>query len=323
METLPKINIKLMTTLIQNNQPYIKKLLSHFLRENYKEVHETKEYIYAIGDIPIALVAHMDTVWEKELPKERQLFYDKDKGVMFSPQGAGFDDKAGIYSIIQIVKSGLRPHVIFTTDEETGCIGGSAIASIPCPFEDLRYIIQLDRRHVDDCVFYDCDNPEFISYVEEFGFVEHFGSFSDISVICPSWGIAGVNLSVGYENEHTRYEILYVQAMQNTIEKVKKMLTAEMPKQFKYIPLVFTGSSYYSDYGIHQCPGCKQHFFTEEIFPTITKAGTIANYCPDCLVSHRVSWCAKCGRPFEERKVGDKYCIFCAETKNDNTGTKR
>ena len=64
----------------------------------------------------------------------------------------------------------------------------------------LNYIIQLDRRSSNDCVFYDCDNKEFTKYVESFGFLEGIGSFSDISVICLSWGIAGVNLSVGYDS---------------------------------------------------------------------------------------------------------------------------
>ena len=35
---------------------------------------------------------------------------------------------------------------------------------------DLKYIIELDRRGSDDCVFYQCDNHEFDAYVEKFGF---------------------------------------------------------------------------------------------------------------------------------------------------------
>lgn len=316
MRELPKVNVKLMTTLIQNNQPYVKKLMGHFLRNYYTDVVETKQYIYATGDIPIALVAHMDTVFEKDLPGTREVFYDRKKGVMFCPQGGGFDDKAGVYAIIQIVKSGLRPHIILTTDEETGCIGGSALADKACPFPDLKYIIQLDRRHADDCVFYDCDNESFVKYVESFGFVEAFGSFTDISVLCPAWKIAGVNLSIGYENEHTKYEILYVYAMQNTIEKVKNMLRQDMAlvPQFEYIPMPLDYLSVYKGkYGIHQCPDCKLHFFTEEVFPTIATTGLTIYYCPDCLVSNKISWCRKCNRPFQKRSPTDVECVLCAE----------
>ena len=88
---------------------------------------------------------------------------------------------------------------------------------------DLNYIIQLDRRGSNDCVFYECNNPEFVEYVEAFGFVTAHGTFSDISTICPSWGIAGVNLSIGYIDEHSYSEILYVGNMLATIGKVEKM----------------------------------------------------------------------------------------------------
>ena len=42
------------------------------------------------------------------------------KNVMISPDGLGADDRAGVFMIMNIVKAGFRPHVIFTTDEE-GC----------------------------------------------------------------------------------------------------------------------------------------------------------------------------------------------------------
>jgi hypothetical protein len=311
-----KVNVKLMTTLIQNNQRYTKKLLSHFLRNYYEEgsVFETKDYLYAIGDIPIALVAHMDTVFEANIPAERQVLYDKSKGIMFCPQGGGFDDKAGIYAILQIVKSGLRPHVIFTTDEETGALGASALAIKTCPFKDLRYIIQLDRRNVDDCVFYDCDNPEFVKYVEEFGFVEHFGTFSDISVLCPAWGVAGVNLSVGYEHEHTRYEILYVRALNETIKKVKAMLSIEEIPSFKYIPLAYTFAPGYTSKDICRCAKCQHYFFPEEVFPTVSVTGATVYYCPDCIAESKIGWCSECGHPFEALSLKDEYhCVICEE----------
>ena len=57
------------------------------------------------------------------------------------------------------------------------------IHQVPQPFADMKYIIQLDRRGTSDCVFYNCANEAFIEYVEKFGFIENFGSFSDISEI--------------------------------------------------------------------------------------------------------------------------------------------
>ena len=137
-----------------------------------------------------------------------------------------------------ILKKGLKPTIIFTTDEEKGAIGASElIKAFPKAPTDLKYIIELDRRGSVDCVFYECNNAHFIDYVEKFGFLTDIGSFSDISALCPSWKIAGVNLSIGYYHEHYETEHLDVSAMLFTIKRVKKMLMdSDSVDQFKYIP---------------------------------------------------------------------------------------
>ena len=162
---------------------------------------------------------------------------------MWSPQLLGADDRAGVYAIIQIIEAGYKPHVIFTTDEEIGAAGSQALVTQKpdCPLENLKAIFQLDRRGSDDCVFYDCDNPDFTKYVESFGFKEAYGSFSDISVIAPAWGVAAANLSVGYYNEHQKIEILKVRELEKTIERVKKILdNAENMLSYTYIEALKT-----------------------------------------------------------------------------------
>ena len=215
---------KILEVLIQSNQKSTKKILSQFLGKHYSRILETDDYIVAEGDIPIALVAHMDTVFENSVG-DRQMLYDEKFNIAFCPDGAGFDDKAGIFAILTLIREGFKPHIIFTTDEEMGAIGASLLAKLDCPFSECKYIIQLDRRGSNDCVFYDCDNPEFTKYVESFGFSEAIGSFTDITELCPKWKVAGVNLSVGYKEEHTKQERLYVTPMWATFDKVKKMLT--------------------------------------------------------------------------------------------------
>ena len=77
-----------------------------------------------------------------------------------------------------------------------------------------------------------------------FGFNEEYGSFSDISELCPTWKIAGVNLSIGYENEHSLIEILYIDYFLSTVEKVKKMLKdINNINSFEYIPALYSLSS--------------------------------------------------------------------------------
>ena len=195
------------------------------------------DYIYAIGTIPIALVAHLDTVWE-DAPPSFTLF-DPFRNVMWAPNGLGADDRAGVLAIFEILKLGLLPHVIFTTDEEIGGIGASSLAFLECPFSDLRYLIELDRRGREDCVFYDCENKDFQKYIENFGFKTAMGTFSDISMLCGAWEKCGVNLSIGYLHEHTHKEMLFINSMYMTIAKVVKMLKCKQIPEFKWEGLTY------------------------------------------------------------------------------------
>lgn len=212
---------KLFTDLAKMSQEDLKANLVKFLKKHYKTVVEAPSYIYAIGDIDIAVAAHLDTIFDFE----PEVYCDMEKGVFWSPHGLGADDRAGVFAIVKLIHwYKKKPHVIFTLDEEVGGLGAQHLAAIPNPFPNLKYIIQLDRRGERDCVFYNCGNEDFIKYVESFGFMTTQGSFSDISFICPKWDVAGVNLSIGYLNEHTKIEFLVYKWMWATIQKVIKML---------------------------------------------------------------------------------------------------
>lgn len=329
MRTLRENELKTFEQIVSLKQPALKKVMSNFLRKKYAKVIETKDYICAEGDIPIALTAHMDTVFDKPV---KDMFYDTRKNVIWSPEGLGADDRAGVYAIIQILRSGLKPHIILTTDEEKGCLGAGELAKLPCPFKDLKYIIELDRRGTNDCVFYDCENPEFVNYVERFGFTEAYGSFSDICEFCPTWGVAGVNLSIGYKDEHSYQELLFVSPMFATIDKVKRMLQEKEIPAFKYIPSPYSwnwkgckkdgwGEEYYNKmYGGYPyddeivCSKCGKTFLEEEVFPVKLLNGKTGYYCPDCLVDN-VSWCKYCQEPFEIAPdvPNTEVCADCAK----------
>ena len=340
MQTLRAEDYKLLKTLVGLSQESMSRTMTTYLKKKYKNVISTKDYILAQGDIPIALVAHMDTVFTKPAT---QVYYDKEQGVMWSPQGLGADDRAGIFCILKILQSKHRPTIILTTDEEKGCIGASKLVERfkEVPWE-LNYIIQLDRRGYTDCVFYDCDNPEFTKYVEGFGFIEEIGSLSDISVICPDWGIAGVNLSVGYEGEHSETEILHVAPLLATIDKVKVMLSqTEIPK-FEYIPSLYSWGGlygkYYRSYGYgyaypleedYACSACGKKLTEYEVIPAVTAMGEEVYFCSDCCVDH-VDWCDECKEgyvlesPTEKTEDTKHICPSCqAKTKMLNRGGKR
>lgn len=194
-------------------------------------------YVYAKGNIPILLTAHMDTVHKFNV-KEFYEYYDKEKKrhIISSPQGIGGDDRCGIYMILEIIKTH-KCSVLFCEDEERGGIGSDKFCKCKSIDElsNMKYLIELDRMNASDAVFYNCDNPNFTKFIEEnTGYKTAYGTFSDISNLAPECGVAAVNLSCGYYNAHKASEYVVVEEMLNTIEVVKKLLDVEC-EQFDYI----------------------------------------------------------------------------------------
>lgn len=318
-----KNDLDLFIMIAKMSQNSLLKSMTKLLKQYYSKnkIRATSKYILCEGDedTPIMLTAHMDTVF-KSPPKN--IYYDREHFIMWSPEGLGADDRAGVFAIIKILQAGYRPSICLTTDEEKGSIGaGIMVTDIPqCPF-NLKYIIELDRRGKDDCVFYSCNNEGFIDYVETFGFLTNWGTFSDISYICPTWEIAGVNLSVGYENEHSKAEFLDTEALYSTIQKVKNMLKDSDKEEtpcFEYIEDDFSwyyypyfGTSVANTKKLHQCSGCYKIFPSDDVFLVKTKNRQKKYYCIDC-VSDNVNWCEKCGEPFEMSTANETICSDCA-----------
>jgi hypothetical protein len=292
-------NYKVLEYLLKQDQKGAKQIVDFFLEEKYKQVVKNDRYTYAIGNIPIALVAHLDTVY---MNRVEDIFYDPDKEVIWSPQGLGADDRAGVFAIIQIIRAGYRPHIIFTTDEEKGGVGAKYLSKQECPFKDLKYLIELDRRGSKDCVFYDVDNSIFTKYIESFGFEESWGTFSDISYFAPDWKKCAVNLSVGYYEEHSYAEHLKLKELQETIDKVCKMLSEKSIPDFEYIELDYSSFT--------RCAGCGHYYSEFELFPVKDTDGKTVNYCPDCMVDE-VGWCYNCGNAFVLTNKNNR--VLCSE----------
>lgn len=201
-------------------------------------------YLYAEGTLPVLLVAHMDTVHKSPV----SVICKSSDGVWMAPEGIGGDDRCGIYSVLQIARL-YKCHVLFTEDEEIGCIGAKKFTESGIKPE-VNFIIEFDRKGLDDCVFYQCDNPKFTKYIESFGFKTQYGSCSDISTIAPYIGKAAVNLSCGYYNPHTQHEFIVLDHMWETIRKVENILDEHAKgtlPEFEYIRKVYTpAKTYYS-----------------------------------------------------------------------------
>lgn len=234
--------MELLKQLLKKTQKELLQYLSEELPKyyNYNNITATHEYIAARGTIPIVLVAHLDTVFMDEHRKDILIVHDKEQQILWSPQGLGTDDRAGVFMILTLLnETKLRPHILFTTNEETEATGAFAVAdksTMKRLFGKVSYVIELDRQGYLEAVYYDCNNPDFEDYITSFGFETRAGTFSDISIICPEWEVAGVNLSVGYYFEHSFAEHFYLGAWYNTYKRLIEMLKVETGKKWEYIP---------------------------------------------------------------------------------------
>lgn len=222
--------------VLRLSQKSLKRELAEELKRlGYKNIKAPNGFVYAPGEIPVLLVAHLDTVHKRFV---RTICYSRDGKVLMSPEGIGGDDRAGVYMILQIIQN--HPcQVLFCEDEEIGGHGARDFANSRIR-PKVNYIVEMDRHGSNDAVFYNCANPEFVDFVCGFGFEEAIGSFSDISVIAPRLGIAAVNISAGYYNEHHKHESIDLEAVEHNIARISQMVQAPS-ESFEYIERQFYG----------------------------------------------------------------------------------
>ena len=259
----------MLKTIIKMTQHALKKYCYSNLVVKYgkKSVVNTQDFVYAKGDIPVLLVAHLDTV-HRQMP--RLIVHDQEQNILWSPEGIGGDDRCGIYAILKIIETH-KPHVLFTTDEETGAWGAKA-ATDYLPKPEVNFMIELDRRGEDEAVFYDCGNLDFQDFILSFDFFRGFGTFSDICELSPVWDLASANLSIGYYKEHTTSEHIKLNETHATIEKVKKILDNCGNVSYNYQEMRY----YYNQW--KKTNTCEICGFKEETF---TFGGV--EVCVDCI----------------------------------------
>ena len=238
----------------------LKSYLAKELSKYYKNVISNDGFLFVKGTDKVCLTAHMDTTrtleyGKRELVKDIYEYEEDGKHVVHSPQGIGGDDRCGVYMILKVLEeTNLRPYIIFCEDEEIGCVGSGKFADSKFvnDLKEVNFIIQLDRRGSNDAVFYSDDNTDFHSWIEEkSGYEEAIGSCSDISEICPACGIAGVNLSCGYYNEHHDYETVKLEEMERTYQTTVKLIEEgnKLDQPFEYIEKTYK-FSWKRNYGL-------------------------------------------------------------------------
>ena len=234
-------------------QAQVKTYMKKYLTSKKYDVVDEDGFLYAKGDVPVLLVAHMDTVHKEQCSKIIKI-----DGKLSSPQGIGGDDRCGIYIIMNLVKE-FHCSVLLCEDEESGGVGarkftkatytGVNEANEPVELKyidnlGVNYMVEFDRRGNNDAVFYSCDNKDWTNFVEDCtGYKFTYGSFSDISVLMPEAKIAAVNLSSGYYKAHSTDEYVVYDEMMDTVEAAKALIKTDCPEPFQYIAKKYEYSS--------------------------------------------------------------------------------
>lgn len=210
-------------------------------------------FILVKGVAPIMLLAHLDTVHSETV---KNICTSEDGNILMSPQGIGGDDRCGVFALLKVYDlADVKPFLLFTCQEEVGGIGAQAFCHyfisnlLPASLDSLKMLVEIDRKGYNDAVYYDCCNPNFEDYISRKGFITAQGSFSDISIIAPTLGVAAVNLSAGYYNAHTLHEFINRLHLENTIRRVVDIISDSVkdscPK-YEYIDY-FDYANYYCD----------------------------------------------------------------------------
>ncbi len=192
----------------------------------------------------VLLVAHVDTVWldhpslrigfdgKKYFSKDIPLLSKKKKGYYARRKlGIGADDRAGCAILWHLRNLG---HSLLLVDgEEMGCFGSQYLMLHPEMAEmiqDHQFAVEFDRHGNNDLVYYTVGTWDFERYCpEQTGFKNAKGTLTDICYLCKS--MCGVNISVGYYNEHTGNEILVMDQWLRTANVAELWLSqGNLPK---------------------------------------------------------------------------------------------
>lgn len=206
-------------------------------------------YIYAEGNIPICLTAHLDTVFGQNRNKNIKI----DGGVISSNEGLGADDRVGVYMILKIIKK-YKCNVLFLEDEECGHSG--AVHFIAGPYKEMfidhnNFCIDLDMAGSKILTFYETTNKEFQNDVthilSQYKVRNPKLGASDLIELTIGWekdgrngkqkyegtNVASFNIGVGYYKEHTLDEYVVFSEVKNSIQDVIRIIELMPNKQYK------------------------------------------------------------------------------------------
>jgi len=216
-----------------------KTIQNAIFREHNAKGKERFLFVNGTKESKVVLVAHADTVFDefyKYSPQKHSVEIENDYFIGKNQIGGrialGADDRAGCAILWALKDSG---HSILLTDgEEHGSIGSHWLMEqnpdIANILNQHQFIVQFDRRNSSDFKCYKVGTEEFRAFIEEKTNYKDAGtdSYTDICTLCKE--ICGVNLSVGYYDEHTSYERINFNEWLHTLNVARKLLDEDLPK---------------------------------------------------------------------------------------------
>ena len=193
--------------------------------------HANKRSLYIPGSAAkkVVLIAHADTYWDDENPFLGETELVIEGGRIHHPQGGlGADDRAGC-ALVWILRN-LGHSILITSGEERGSLACKWLAeNRPDVLDELnnshQFMVQFDRGNGREFKCYDVGTDAFRETIQQVsGYREPDRERStDIKFLCKT--ICGVNLSIGYHNEHTAEEYLVIDEWQHTLEIARDWLS--------------------------------------------------------------------------------------------------
>lgn len=226
----------------------------------------------------VLLVAHYDTVYAD---KEKRSIMENGTVLQSAIPGLGIgaDNRAGCCMLWMMRMLGHS--LIIVPDEEVGCLGSGHMATHHAKYlDDHAYCMQFDRRGYDDLVYYDTETEDFNDYMERnfYGYQRASGSFTDIVELVPAAGVCGVNVSVGFYEEHTSSETLEVCDFIRTAYNTLNLLRKEQPT----FPSSYTGwGGHYSGYNY----GINSYGLDDPLADPLDDDNTLLFCCPHCGIT--------------------------------------
>lgn len=261
--------MKKFNTLLEMDKKELEQELITILM-NSKTEWEVDKYIFVNNGAKVTLFAHMDTindVYNSKLNKDDYIcknnIYSVKKG---TDKVLGADDRSGIWIILQLIEAGnTNYNYVFTQDEEVGGIGASKFAEDYTSFlYTQNCFISLDRRGTKEVALYGYNNKELVDIFKQYGYSEANGSYTDCVEASYVTDVACVNLSVGYNKEHTSSETVDFSVMEDV---VKLLLDNELIKALTTTVFKQDNIMFEDDEGLVKvvCDSCGKHTVLYEV----------------------------------------------------------